>query len=164
MTQIDPFSVTVLACIRLALCATVIGVAYRMGKRACWREDRLVAGFLALLALHQAASTLQDTGWLSVRWAAVDQLIGALIAGLFLLALALLRAPLWELHNVRMRVRISEMNMNPPAWTPEEIEALGYPARRKVRGGSEKASATAAANGSGLTPDRAGAPARGQAA
>lgn len=159
MTQIDPFSVTVLACIRLALCATVVGVAYRMMKRARWREDRLVAGFLALLALHQAGATLQDVGWLSVRWATVDQLIGAFIAGLFLLALALLRAPLWELHNIRMRVRVSEMNMNPPVWTPEEIEAIEYLTRRKARETGEKASATAAANGSGLAPDRAGTPA-----
>lgn len=139
MNPFDAFPSAAFAVLRLSLCVIVIGVALRMVKRSRWREDRLVAGFLGLLALHQACATMQDMGWLSSRWISVDQLIGAFLAALFLLALALLRAPLWELHNIRARVRVSEMNMAPPAWTAEELEAIGYLTRRRVRHVREKA-------------------------
>lgn len=163
MNPFEASPVAAFALLRLSLCVVVIGVALRMAKRSRWREDRLVVGFLGLLALHQACATMQDMGWLSSRWITVDQLIGALLAGLFLLALALLRAPLWELHNIRARVRVSEMNMAPPAWTAEELEAIEYLTRRRVRPVRDTAPAVAAA-GDHQTHELPRAPARGQAA
>jgi hypothetical protein len=162
MNPVDAFPVTAFAVLRLSLCVVVVGVALRMAKRSRWREDRLVVGFLGLLALHQACATMQDLGWLSSRWVSVDQLIGAFLAGLFLLALALLREPLWELHNIRARVRVSEMNMAPPAWTAEEIEAIEYLTRRRVRSTGEVAPAVVKEDRQ--THGLPKAPAQGQAA
>lgn len=162
MNHFDASPAAAFAVLRLSLCVVVVGVALRMIKRSRWREDRLVVGFLGLLALHQACATLQDLGWLSSRWLSVDQFIGAFLAGLFLLALMLLRAPLWELHNIRARVRVSEMNMAPPAWTAEELEAIEYLTRRQVKRGRE--AAPAAAEEDQQTRKLPRAPAQGQAA
>lgn len=162
MNPFDASPAAAFAVLRLSLCVVVVGVALRMIKISRWREDRLVAGFLGLLGLHQACATMQDLGWLSSRWFSVDQFIGAFMAGLFLMALMLLRAPLWELHNIRARVRVSEMNLAPPVWTAEELEAIEYLTRHKVRRGRVEAPAVAEENRQ--TRELPKAPAQGQAA
>ena len=144
MTQFDTLPVSAAGGVRLILCAMVIAIAFQMARKARWREDRLIAAFLALLAVHQGLSTLQDLGFLDASWLPAAQIAGAFVAALCLLALYLLRGPLWELHNMRMRLRVSEMNLGEPSWSREELEAIAFLTRREQTAGKGKRAAASA--------------------
>ncbi|MCL4793682.1 MAG: hypothetical protein KJZ84_03930 [Bryobacteraceae bacterium] len=124
MTLFRLFETSPLAGVTFLLCCATILLAIQMVRRARWKEDRFIAGFVGLLSLHQAFSVLRDVGVVPRNWKSAEELAGAVISGLFLGALYVFRAHLWKLHNTTMRLRVSEMNMAPQTWTASEIEAL----------------------------------------
>lgn len=124
MTLMQIFENSPLSGLTFLLCAATILLAIQMVRKARWKEDRFIAGFVGLLSLHQSFSVLRDMGVVPRDWKPAEELAGAVLSGLFLGALYVFRAHLWKLHNTTMRLRVSEMNMASQTWSVAEIEAL----------------------------------------
>ncbi|MBE7543204.1 MAG: hypothetical protein M9913_17785 [Bryobacteraceae bacterium] len=143
MTLLRLFETSPFAGLTLLLCSLSLLLAIHMVRQARWREDRFIAGFVGLLAMHQAFAVLKDAGVVPQNWKSAEELAGAVIAALFLAALIVFRIHLWQMHNARMRLRISEMNMAPQTWSPDEVEALEFITRgtAPAKPGTAKAAA-----------------------
>jgi cytochrome c biogenesis factor len=152
MTLLRIFQSSPFAGLTFLFCCATILLAIQMVRQTRWREDRFIAGFVGLLALHQAFSVLKDAGLVPQQWRQAEDLVGAIIASLFLIALLVLRTHLWNIHNQKMRLRISEMNMGKPKWTPEEIEAIECITRKPAPARSIGASAAGAPGAPAVPP------------
>mgnify|MGYP004701384559 CR=1 FL=1 len=146
MTLLRLFETSPFSGVTLLLCCLSLLLAIHMVRQARWSEDRFIAGFVGLLAMHQAFSVLKDAGVVPHDWKSAEELAGAVIAALFLASLIIFRIHLWQMHNARMRLRISEMNMAPQTWSPDEVEALEFITRGA--GHPKPGTAKAAAAGS----------------
>jgi hypothetical protein len=147
MTLLRLFETSPFSGVTLLLCCLSLLLAIHMVRQARWSEDRFIAGFVGLLAMHQAFSVLKDAGVVPHDWKSAEELAGAVIAALFLASLIIFRIHLWQMHNARMRLRISEMNMAPQAWSPDEVEALEFITRGATPAKPGTAKAAAASSG-----------------
>jgi hypothetical protein len=165
MTLLQIFTNSPLAGITFLICCATILLAIRMVKQLRWKEDRFLVGFLGLLALHQCLTLLRDAGLVPPGWRSAEQVASVLIGGLFLVALVLVRTHLWQLRNAQMRLRISEMNMEPQAWVREEVAAIrercAAPLRHPSAATTDSAPPTAPIPAQPILPDIRSSPADG---